>query len=350
MSSDSLTWVKPREAREHIERCIRAGVVPYTTSSPGIGKSAIVRQIAKDYNLMLIDHRLSTSAPEDLSGLPRFRADGRAEFSPFADLFPLEGDPLPKGYDGWLLHLDEFPHASKSVQAAAYKLILDRMTGQHKLHPKVAIACSGNLMSDRAMVNPISTAMMSRMAHIHMVADHEQWMEDVAIPQRYKPQIVAFLAANPNKLMDFDPNREDGTYCCNRTWEFTNNLIADFDGPVPNKMATLLRGVISPGVATEFVQFTQVFDRLISLSDVLADPEHCRLPTEPNLYWATVTSLAVQTTLENLSKVVKYVERLSMTHRIIYYRSVRQYLVGFDETDEWRDASINIGQYLYSDN
>lgn len=106
MSIDSLSVCTPRQARYNIERCLKANVVPFITSSPGLGKSSIVKQIAEDYGLILIDHRLSTSAPEDLSGLPRFREDGTAEFSPFAGLFPLRGQAIPEGKNGWLLFLN----------------------------------------------------------------------------------------------------------------------------------------------------------------------------------------------------------------------------------------------------
>ena len=109
----------PRQVKRFVTDVLFAGLVPYVQSSPGMGKSSIMRAIASELNLQLIDHRLSTSAPEDLSGLPRFDEDGKARFSPFADLFPTEDTPLPPGKEGWMLFLDEFNSASKSVQAAA---------------------------------------------------------------------------------------------------------------------------------------------------------------------------------------------------------------------------------------
>ena len=122
MSDLEIYRVTPRKARKYIEKALVAGNVPFVQSSPGIGKSSIVKEIAKIYRLKLIDHRLSTSAPEDLSGLPHFTTDAqgvrRASFIPF-DIFPLSTDPLPEGYDGWLLFFDEFNSAPREVQAAA---------------------------------------------------------------------------------------------------------------------------------------------------------------------------------------------------------------------------------------
>ena len=117
MAENSIYRCTPRQAKRYVLECLEAGLVPVLESSPGMGKSSIMREVAQELGLFLIDHRLSTSAPEDLSGLPRFREDGTAEFAPFADLFPLRGAAIPKGYNGWMLFLDEWNAASKAVQA-----------------------------------------------------------------------------------------------------------------------------------------------------------------------------------------------------------------------------------------
>lgn len=206
----------PRQVKRFVTDVLFAGLVPYVQSSPGMGKSSIMRAIASELNLQLIDHRLSTSAPEDLSGLPRFDEDGKARFSPFADLFPVEGTPLPPGKEGWMLFLDEFNSASKSVMAAAYKLILDRMVGQHKLHERVVICAAGNLATDRAITNPISTAMQSRVVHLEMQINFQEWLEDVALKEGYDSRVIAYLSQYNSKLMDFRPDHQEKTFCCPR--------------------------------------------------------------------------------------------------------------------------------------
>ena len=117
MSGMSAFKCTPRQARGHIVEILEAGLVPFLRSSPGMGKSAIIRSIADEYGMELLDIRLSTCAPEDLTGLPHFE-NGIAKFMPF-DMFPVEGTELPTGKNGWIVFLDEFNSASKAVQAAA---------------------------------------------------------------------------------------------------------------------------------------------------------------------------------------------------------------------------------------
>lgn len=347
-SIDSLTVCNTRQARNFIIRALQAGNVPFLTSSPGMGKSAIIRSVAEEFGMKLIDHRLSTSAPEDLSGLP-FRNGDRAEFIPFADLFPIEGDEVPEGYNGWLLFLDEFNSAKKEVVAAAYKLILDRMTGQKKLHPNVMIVCAGNKATDRAIVNPLGTAMQSRVVHFEMELNFDIFVEDVMIPQEWDERLVAFLHANPGYLHDFDPAHKNKTFCCPRTWDFVNKDLKNRpEGALPDEDSIYYAGHVTAGKATEFVQFTQVYNRLITIEKVIKDPMGCPLPEDNNLCWATVNHLANKTTEDNFVDVLQYIERFkTFTHKILYFRTVGKALPEIQATPEWRKAAANISRYIH---
>ncbi len=310
----------PRQVKQFITDCLYAGLVPFVQSSPGMGKSTIMRNVANDLQLQMIDHRLSTSAPEDLSGLPRFDDEGRAMFSPFADLFPLEGTPKPKGKEGWMLFLDEFNSASKSVQAASYKLILDRMTGQKHLHENCVITAAGNLSTDRAITNPISTAMQSRVVHLEMQISFEEWLYDVALKEGYDSRIIAYLSQFPSKLMDFRPDHNEKTFCCPRTWEFTNRLIKDRD--VTDSTAILLAGTITSGVAVDFVQFTRVFHNMVTIDEIRKDPLGCRIPNDVGSKWAITSHMMEKVTEENFDDLSIYANRFTVDFRILFYRSI----------------------------
>lgn len=109
--------VRISEAKDMLADIIKARLVPMMIGSPAVGKSSIVHEIAKDYNLKVMDLRLSQCDPTDLLGMPQV-SDGRASYAPM-NTFLLENDPLPEGYNGVLLFLDEFNSAPRSVQAAA---------------------------------------------------------------------------------------------------------------------------------------------------------------------------------------------------------------------------------------
>lgn len=323
----------PRQIREFSIEAIQAGLVPFIHGSPGIGKSAIMHSIANEFNLQLIDHRLSTSAPEDMTGLPRFLDNGTATFAPF-DIFPLEDTPLPEGKNGWLLFLDEANSGTKMIQAAAYKLVLDRMTGQKKLHPNVAIVMAGNLASDRAIVFELSTAMKSRVIHLKMRKDAlNEFLEDVAYKFDWDERIIAYLTNNPDRLNDFRADHTDMTFACQRTWEFMNKLIkgkqfaiiSKPDGTTYYEMeekAPLYAGTLTSGTALEFIQFTKVYHNLPKLDDILVNPDRVPVPADPPTRYATVIRLQGYATDTTLGPIISYLKRFGDEFRVVFFRGL----------------------------
>jgi hypothetical protein len=363
-STEEIYRCTPRQARSAIIDCIGAGLVPFVQSSPGLGKSSIMRSIADDFGLAMIDHRLSTSAPEDLSGLPEFYTDDdgirRARFVPF-DLFPIVDTPLPKGKDGWMLFLDEANSASKAVQAASYKLVLDKMVGQNKIHGRVAMTMAGNLATDRALVNVLSTAMQSRVIHIQMMVSLQEWLEDVAIPQDYDERIIAFINyKGETTLMDFRPDHQDMTFCCPRTWEFMNRLIKGKqfrmvpDPLNPNMMryemeakAHLYAGTITSGVAVEFIQFTKVFHNIVKIEDVVRDPQNTPVPPDSPSRWAVISHLATKVDDTTFDKVATYANRFDLQFKVLFYRTLLVRRPELRQHPTFAKAMVELAQYLH---
>jgi len=324
---DTVFQCTPRETKRLIIEAMLADLVPFVQSSPGIGKSSIARGISREFGMKLLDERLSTREPVDLSGFAMKNEQGtRARYMPLEDFVPLQGfDEIPKDengedYEGWLLFFDEFNSAPRSVQAAAYKLILDREVGRHKVHSKVKMLCAGNLATDRAITNNFGTAMQSRLVHIEMRHDFAEWMEDVALPNNYDPRIIAFLSQWPNKLMDFRPDHQEKTFACPRTWEFVNKFVKGKE--VTDERAKFLAGTITSGIAMEFNQFCKVWKELVTVKEILADPANCRVPEDPNIQWATIGSMLDQIEDKIFDKLTTYVNRFDMGFKVLFYRSV----------------------------
>jgi hypothetical protein len=320
--SENLYRCTPRQIRSFTTEALEAGLVPFIQGSPGVGKSSIMRAIADAFNVQLIDIRLSTCAPEDLSGLPEFYTDAdghrRARFVPF-EMFPLEFTKLPEGKDGWLIFYDEMNSGTKMVQAASYKVILDRLIGQSPLHERVAQSGAGNLITDRAIVQNMSTAMQSRLVHLEMEISHQEWLEDVALTQRYDERIIAYLSFNDKHLMDFKPDHDEKTFCCPRTWEFMNKLITG--KPVTVQKTALYAGTITSGVAAEFVAFCQLQKELVTIKDVLRDPEGAEVPNEAQRKWIVVSHLINKTDEKNFTDICKYINRMDLSFRVLFFRA-----------------------------
>ena len=93
------------ELEEGIKEDIVIGNVPMIASSPGMGKSDIVRSVAKSGNFKVIDLRISQCEPVDMQGYPGVTPEGRMTFHT-PEYFPLESDPILKdimgGFFSWM--------------------------------------------------------------------------------------------------------------------------------------------------------------------------------------------------------------------------------------------------------
>lgn len=330
--------VNTHDAKILVEDCMEVGLVPLLKGSPGTGKSSIMHAIAKERNLKLIDIRLAQIDEVELNGFPDLSGD-KASYKQF-DIFPTESDEIPKGYDGWLLFFDELTSADKVKQGASYKIILDRMVGQEMLHSKAFCVAAGNLLTDKAVVNNMSTAMQSRLIHINMGVDKDMWIE-WAINNGIDNRVISFIEYQPSNLHKFNPSHQDDTFACQRTWEFCSRLIKPYPILHTSKLA-LLAGCISEGVAREFKAFCELSEGLVKFEDIIENPEEAKVPTDSGSLYATVGMLTDNVTAENAAIAMTYIGRMPAEYQLCTIRRIYQSnkdLVSVKEVREWLRAN-----------
>ena len=311
------------KARELSEIYVKAGLVPMIKGSPGLGKSAIVKQMAEDFNLKLIDIRLAQCDPTDLLGFPYIDKElDKARYVPM-DTFPLEGDEIPEGYSGWLVFMDELNAADRGVQKASYKPLLDKMIGTHNIHEKVIMMAAGNNDTDGALVEELSSALQSRLVHIHVVSHAPSWC-DYATNANYAHQVISFIDWLPQRLNTFDPEKqgEEPTYACERTWEFVSKLLLKGLDPRSDLALPLLAGVIGEGAAVEFLGYLKMFKDLPTIEEIIAAPNSAKIPDGAGPRYAISGTIGHKATRGNVDQLLEYVERLPKEYQVVCLRSL----------------------------
>ena len=334
--------VSPSQTRDLVIHCFKRKLVPMLHGSPSTSKSSIVRQICEQANLQMIDIRLSQFDPVFLLGLPDIN-EMMAHLIPF-DIFPLEDAPLPKGKNGWVIFFDEFNSCTNSVQAASYKIVLDRMVGQAQLHPKARVVLAGNLATDNAIVNEMSTAMQSRVVHLEVKMTKDDWIS-WAVDAGIDPRVVTFIEHRPSLLHKFDPEHNDKTYPCARTWEFTSHIIKD--APFERNLLPLVQGTVGEGAGLEFFNYCQLKHHLPSITDIIAKPSECEIPTQP-AHKYMLTSLIVESIdSSNADPIMEYLLRLPTEYCYLVVRmaiKMQPELLAVDVIDEW--LTVNSHKYF----
>ena len=307
------------ELEECLTEDLKAGLTPMVSSSPGMGKSDIIRTIATKFKLKVIDFRVSQCEPVDMQGYPGV-INGRMTFH-IPEYFPIEGDKIPDGYDGWLLFLDEFNSGNKQTEAAAYKLILDREVYKYKLHSRCLIAAAGNLTTDRAIVNTQSTATTSRLTHYRMRVDHKVWV-DWANAHEIDHRIISLIKFKPELLHRFDTSTNELTFPCPRTWEFASKVIIK-KATIDHITKTRLAGTIGEGAAVELATYSEIYQNLPTIEQILSNPKSgWKLPKEPSELYAVTTMLAHNSTPDNINKIIIAINRLPVDFQVITLKDI----------------------------
>ena len=329
----SAQSVNPDEAKKLIIKAMSAGIPTMCHGQPGVGKSSVYQSIANQLQLSFIDVRLSQTDPIDLNGM-LMRAGDRGEYMPMK-MWPLEGDAIPTGYKGFMILLDEINSAPLLTQAAAYKVVHDKMIGMRKLHPMTVVAAAGNLMTDGAIVNRLSTAMQSRMLHLHMHVEPIQWSHWASAHQ-LAPEVISFVNFMPDLLHDFKPDHDDFTFPCPRTWEFASKLVKKHG--FKDVDLALLAGTVGEGAAVEFQMYTEVYKQLPTMSQIITDPRRTKLPYDPAAMTAIAGMIGAATDDKNIGQTIVYLDRMGIEFQTFAIRDIierKPHMVADKNIDNW---------------
>src|SRR5215471_17052962 len=156
--------------------------------APCIGKSDVVRQIAKQLGWNLIEWRANLREPVDCRGIPvADLATGVTKW-----LTPDELPRVERDGECGILFLDELNTASPQMQAVLFQLVLERRMGDYKLPDGWVIVAAGNRVSDRASAQKMPTALRNRFAHIYVTPDVGAWVK-WAVANDVAPEMIAFV-------------------------------------------------------------------------------------------------------------------------------------------------------------
>lgn len=245
---------------------------------PGIGKSAVVAQVAAKYDFDFVDVRLSQLAPTDLRGLPVPEADGQGGGT--SRWYPPEF--LPRGGRG-ILFLDEVNMAPPTMQGMAQQLILDRRVGSYVLPDGWFVWAAGNRKEDRASVFDMPAPLANRFLHLTVRPDFDSWRA-YALGRGLHEHVIAFLTFRPELLHRLDPQQP--AWPSPRAWEMASRL---------HRAGLDAAPAIGEAAGAEFSAFVRLYEQLPDLGVVLEGRgAGLRLPDEPSVRYAAVVGLAAR--------------------------------------------------------
>jgi hypothetical protein len=267
--------------------------------SPGIGKSEIVAQVAKDTERALIDIRATLLDPVDLRGIPSV-TDSRAHWCPPAFLPTAETGPS-------ILFIDEVVSAPPLVQAALYQLVIPPYRlGEYQLPDTCSVTMAGNRESDRAVVHRMPSPLANRLAHFDLEVHFDDW-KIWAMKNNISPDLLGFLNYRKELLNDFRPERNEKAFPTPRAWAALDRLLKVT--PAEHTM-TAATALVGEGAAAQYSGFLRIRRGLQTPESITAAPDKAVVPTDPAILYAQCAALAYAAKEKNFDAITVYANRL----------------------------------------
>ncbi len=278
---------------------------------PGVGKSDVVEQAAKEAGCELLIGHPAVSDPTDYKGMPAVTNGGtEAHFLPFGDLMALIRANAPTVY-----FVDDIGQAPHGVQAALMQLILARRVNGHRISDHVIFCGATNDSSHRAGVTSILEPVKSRWDTIVSLEpsldDWCTWAFNNSMPA----ELIAFLRFRPELLSKFEPTRELTNSPSPRTaaaiGRWVNSGIVDYE---------VFAGAAGEGFTAEFRGFMAVWQNMPSIDGILLDPNGAKVPKDPATLYAVSAALVRKMTKDSIHRVLTYAARMPKEFEVCLMR------------------------------
>jgi len=286
-------------------------LVPNIEGRPGGGKSTLAREIINQLGIRperITEFNPSLRDPVDIMGVPRTDGDV-AKWIPMPEFYRIRDDGTD---EPCALIIEELSDAPMPMQNPMCRVILDRHSGELKLHRKLHIIATGNRTEDKSGATRMSTKLGNRMQTLTFDENLDDWCL-WAFDKGIDLKIIQFLRFKPALLSDFDPNRKINP--TPRSWAMAN----DVEETLPTDLYFAnVAGCVGEGAAAEYTGFKRIFESLPNIDSLLMNPSKAEVPTDPAVRYALAGAIAHRTTKDNFDRCMEFIERMPSDFQTMY--------------------------------
>jgi hypothetical protein len=236
---------------------------------PGIGKTAIIEQIAKEHGKKAYNVRTSLIEGPDLTGI----------------YDPKIGDyvapVLPKADEPAIINIDEPNRGMLPSIQAAFRIIEGRGTQGFKYNPKIhTIVSCVNPESEADVIEMLGEAFISRVHVVHVRADMQEWV-NYAKENNINEKIIQFLLTYEKyfcRSNTIENVREFKQVPNPRNWERASIMLNLFANAGLNaRPSEIIEGSVGPEAAVAFEDFLRDPEPPVTAKQVLDGLENVYL-------------------------------------------------------------------------
>ena len=321
--------MKASEVIDTLSHLIDSKLPVFIWGAPGIGKSSIVKEIAKDKDLEFLDLRLSLLDPTDMKGIPFFDSENKQGVWAPPSFLPSDKDS--RG----ILFLDEINSAPPAVQASAYQLVLDRRVGEYELPQGWSIVAAGNRESDRGVVYRMPPPLANRFVHLEMDIDVEDWKK-WAYRNGISESLIAYISYEPEALFNFDKDNTQKAFATPRSWSFVDTILKS---SLPQDLLLdAISGAVGKERAVSFLSFKQVESRLPDISAII-EGRAVEIESDAKLLTILISGIVSRlkrdSKIEHIDNILDFSMRLPKEFAILLIKELQLNSIDIESSSRW---------------
>ncbi len=240
-----------KEAKEEIVRTIRAYLkkdelgayeIPVERQRPvlimgppGIGKTAIMRQIAEEMNIGLVSYTITHHTRQSAIGLPFIskKEFGGREYSvteyTMSEIVASVYDHIAKsGRKEGILFLDEINCVSETLVPTMLQFLQMKTFGTHKLPDGFVLVCAGNPPEYNRSVRDFDIVTLDRVKRLDVLEDLEAFTE-YAAERRIHAAVTSYLSIHPDHFYSVKNEADGRHFVTARAWEDLAGALAVYE-------------------------------------------------------------------------------------------------------------------------
>ena len=273
-----------KQAKEHIKNSVKLYLkkdeygeyrIPvvrqrpiFLLGSPGIGKTAIMEQIAQELGIALVSYSMTHHTRQSALGLPFITHKNYkglefdiSEYTMSEIIASIYEVMEQSGIEEGILFLDEINCVSETLAPSMLQFLQYKVFGRHKVPDGWVIVTAGNPPEYNKSVREFDVVTMDRMKLVEVEADYATWKE-YALKQGIHNAVTTYLDMKKNDFYRVETNVGGKSYVTARGWEdlSATMLLCEEEGLVVDE--TLVAQYLhNEKIVKEFTAYYELYNK-----------------------------------------------------------------------------------------
>lgn len=234
---------------------------------PGIGKTAIMDQIAQEMQVNLVSYAMTHQTRESAIGQPMIveknfiGKDVKVSESTMSEVIANIYETMEEtGIKEGILFLDEINCVDQSIAPMMLQFLQYKIFGKHQIPEGWVVTTAGNPPEFNHAVTDFDIATLDRLKKVDCVADFNCWKE-FALKAQVHTAIITYLTEFPDHFYGID-STESGkqSFVTARAWEdMSDMMLLHEEGGVPVDLILIEQYIQNHDIAVDFNDFYNYF-------------------------------------------------------------------------------------------